>query len=267
MAWQKTLRAGLVCAVAASFVSNTAADPSDQPREHFCAPELRPLGDGACLHVGEDERGQGNETRTLVIFLHSLIGANPGAAWEQQRRLARMADVYGFTALIPRGRPGLGPGRDPSVLGWPTALELQERYEAELLGEWSKARRRAEKLAGPFERVFVFGFSNGAYYAETLAFRERLPMDGVALFAGGSGSKYQLLLATRAKRRIPLFLGYGTEDPDSPRQVELRDMLRRIDWPHRTVAARVGHTVSDDQIRAALAFLGHPKASHAPSER
>lgn len=238
-----------------------AAQPeaSTSTPAHWCAPELQALGENVCFYSSGASAGvAAPPSRTLVIFLHSLIGAQNGAAWEQQRRLTGAAQAYGFSALIPRGRPGLGPGRNASVLGWPTAPELQEQVEAELLDEWAAARREAERVAGPFERVLLFGFSNGAYYAELLAFQEKLPIDGVALFAGGSGSRYQRLIATRAKHRVPLFLGYGTEDPDRHRQQELQKMLQQIDWPHRALAASVGHTVTDAQLRGALAFLGHP---------
>lgn len=196
--------------------------------------------------------------KTLVIFLHSLVGSEPRAAWPQQLRMSKTAEAYRFAALVPRGRPGLGPGRDPRVLAWPTALELQQQVEQELLDEWRQALRRVEQERGRFERVLLFGFSNGAYYASNLAFRDAFVTDGVAAFAGGSGSKYQRLLATRSKRRVPLFVGYGTQDPDHPRQVEMIRMLRAIDWPHRSRADHVGHTVTDAQLRAALSYLGHP---------
>jgi hypothetical protein len=32
-------------------------------------------------------------------------------------------------------------------------------------------------------------------------------------------------------------------------------LLRKQGWKHRAKAANVGHTVTDDQIRTALAFL------------
>jgi predicted esterase len=244
---------------AATTHGETARAESSTREVRWCAPELRVFGENVCFYSpsGEATSATGS-SGTLVIFLHSLIGAEHGAAWEQQRRLTGAAEAYGFSTLIPRGRPGLGPGRDGSVLGWPTAPELQEQYEAELLDEWRVAREQAERVAGPFDRVLLFGFSNGAYYAESLAFREVVAIDGVGLFAGGSGSRYQHLLATRAKRRVPLFLGYGTKDADRGRQKELHEMLQRIDWPHRALAASVGHTVTDAQLRSALAFLGHP---------
>lgn len=171
--------------------------------------------------------------------------------------MQRLANSYNFTILIPQGRPGLGPGRDPGVLAWPTAQELQVQYEAELLAEWRAGVAQAEKLHGAFARVFLIGFSNGAYYATSLTFRERFVCDGVAVFAGGSGAKYQRLTASRAKRRTPMFVGYGTLDPDNRQQRALVALLKALGWPHRALAAKVGHTVASEQMRAALGFLGH----------
>jgi predicted esterase len=221
-----------------------AAGTDEATAQHWCAPGLTASSEQA--------------TGTLVIFLHSLVSAAPTAAWEQQLRMQRLADSYDFTILIPQGRPGLGPGRDPGVLAWPTAQELQVQYETELLAEWRAGVERARALGGAFARVFLIGFSNGAYYATSLTFRERFPCDGVAVFAGGSGSKYQRLTAARAKRRTPMFVGYGTLDPDNRQQRALVSLLKALGWPHRALAAKVGHTVAAEQLRAALRFLGHP---------
>lgn len=235
-----------------------AETTSDAP---WCAPELTPLSEQVCFFRAKQQP----TPKTLVIFLHSLIGAEARAAWPQQRRMVNSAQAYGFAALVPRGRPGLGPGRDPRVLAWPTALELQKQVESELLQQWREAVEHVEAESGRFERVLLFGFSNGAYYASNLAFREAVQVDGVAAFAGGSGSKYQRLLASRSKRRVPIFVGYGTQDPDHQRQQQMIEMLRQINWPHRARADAVGHTVTDAQLRAALAFLGHPLSEAFPA--
>jgi predicted esterase len=123
------------------------------------------------------------------------------------------------------------------------------------LAELSQARRAVELQRGGFDKVLVFGFSNGAYYAASLALRGKLVVDGYGVFAGGSGNRYDALLAANAERRVPIFVGYGTRDPDHRRQKQLVALLRRQSWPHRAKAANVGHTVTDGQIRGALSFL------------
>lgn len=246
-------------------VGESGASLSDKDA-HWCAPELTRLNDRVCFYTPARREGAvvtpGSLGRsgTLVIFLHSLIGAEPTAAWEQQRRMIRMATTYGFAMLVPRGRPGLGPGRNASVLAWPTAQETQQLVEHELLAEWKSAIAWANRHHGNFERTFLFGFSNGAYYATSLAFREQFPVNGVAVFAGGSGSKLQRLNAARAKVRVPLFVGYGSLDPDRRRQQDLVHLLQSLHWPHSSLQSKVGHTVAGVQLSAALRFLGHPVA-------
>jgi dienelactone hydrolase len=238
--------------VALTFASDSAyGDETEAPA--WCAPELQSITNTICACV--EEASAAGKPRTLVIFLHSLVGVDSKWAWEQQRLMARTAKAHGFTALMPRGRPGFGPGRDPKVLAWPTAKELQEAHESEVIAEWASARAELEKRTGPFERVLVFGFSNGAYYATSLALRGKLDVDGYGVFAGGSGGKYSRLLAAKAERRVPIFVGYGTKDPAHPGQRALVRLLAELGWPHRVRAEAIGHTVSDAQIRRALAFL------------
>ena len=252
--------------VASSKEAPAATDlEANADADRWCAPELETIGDRVCFFTpsssskgGANTDGSAADDRTLVIFLHSLMGATGSFRWQQQRLMVRMANAYHFSALMPRGRTGIGPARDPAVIAWPTASKLQEEYENELIAEWMSAKAEAEKRTGQFKRVLVFGFSNGAYYATSLALRGRLDVDGYGVFAGGSGGKYSRSLAARAQRRAPIFVGYGTKDRDHRNQKELVSMLRSIGWQHRFKADRIGHTVSDAQVRGALAFLRGP---------
>jgi predicted esterase len=258
-------RQGLV--LAAFFVWFLAAVRSDAEAAEapaksndWCAPELESVGGTNCYWLAP----QGTP---LVIFLHGLTGVGGTWHWEQQRMYLRLAKRHQFSALIPRGRRGIGPGRDPDVLGWPNSQRAQDEVEQDVLAEIAAARQSLEQRGGKFSAVFVFGFSAGAYYATSLMLREKIDVDGFAAFAGGSGNDYQQLQAKRAKRRIPMFLGYGTKDPDRKRQEQLAKMLEAVDWPHRVVAANIGHTVTNEQIEAALEFLmqANRTAQHAPA--
>lgn len=230
--------------------AESAAAGSESPpvQNTWCAPELESVGSTNCYWLAPKDR-------PLVIFLHGLTGAGSTWQWDQQRMYVRLAKQHQFSALIPRGRRGIGPGRDPDVLGWPNSQRAQDEVEQEVLAEIVAARKTLEQRAGTFSSVFVFGFSAGAYYATSLMLREKIEVDGFAAFAGGSGNDYQELQAKRVKRRIPMFLGYGKKDPDRKRQQELARMLGTLNWPHRVVAANVGHTVTQEQIEEALAFL------------
>jgi predicted esterase len=75
------------------------------------------------------------------------------------------------------------------------------------------------------------------------------------VFAGGSGSQYNRLLASRARERAPIFVGYGTKDPARPAMQSLVRMLGDLGWRHRVKTAPIGHWVSDSQLLSAVHFL------------
>jgi predicted esterase len=193
---------------------------------------------------------------TLVLFLHTLVKADSSWQWEQQRTMWAAARKHGFSLLVPRGRRGIGPGRAPGVLAWPTSPRTQEGIEAELVSEWQQARAALEQRRGrPFARVWVFGFSNGAYYATSLAMRARFPVQGYGVFAGGAGSKYNQILGQQTLNRAPIFVGYGTKDPAQKDMRGLVTMLRKLGWSFRSHVQPVGHIVTFDQLRLAVRFL------------
>lgn len=206
-----------------------------------------------------------NQARTLILFLHSLVPAGSSWQWEQQRTVLRMAEARGFAALMPRGRRGIGPGRLPDTWAWPTSASAQNQLEDDLIAEWASARAELERRQGArFERLYVFGFSNGAYYTSSLALRGRLEeADGYAAFSGGAGGKYASVLGARTSRRVPIFIGYGTRDPAHNDMRTLAKTLSLLGWRHRVKAEDVGHTVTDTQLRFAIAYLSSP---HPPQQ-
>lgn len=226
----------------------------------FCAPELEALGGGACYVA--PKKHAANEPKTLVLFLHSLVGARGNWQWEQQRTLARVGERSGMSVLMPRGRLGIGPGRKADVWAWPTSHASEQTVEPEIHAEWAELRKEVTRRHGEFERTFVMGFSNGAYYATSLAVRAQIDADGYAVFAGGSGSRW---IAARArattKRRAPIFIGYGTRDAARHDARALANLLGRLKWPHRVRSADVGHTVTNDQLDRAVAFLKEASSS------
>jgi predicted esterase len=195
---------------------------------------------------------------TLIVFLHSLVRADSDWQYEQQRLMMRTASAMNVALLMPRGLPGIGPGRDPRTVAWPGSPRTQEQYEEAVIAEWDRARTSVEAKRGQrFSRLLIFGFSNGAYYATTLAVRNRYAADGYGLFAGGTGSKYNRLLASRSGAKVPVFVGYGTKDPAHADMQSLARMLGDLGWPHQVKAANIGHWVSDAQLQAAIRFLIH----------
>jgi predicted esterase len=227
-----------------------------EPR--WCAPELETLDDEVCLYVPQ----RGMTQKTVVIFLHSLVGRGTDWQWEQQRTMMMAADRHGVAVLMPRGRLGLGPGRAPDVWAWPTAQRTEAAVEQSLIAEWSAARAVAEKRHGAFERELVFGFSSGAYYAASLALRNPIGAEGYGVFAGGSGSKWKAAGAKSVTDRPRVFIGYGTKDPSRRDPQAYARLLKELDWPHRLDAAPVGHTVTNEQLKRAFEYLAAaPKAT------
>ncbi|WP_437731888.1 alpha/beta hydrolase [Sorangium sp. So ce1335] len=247
---------------------------SDAPAAaRWCAPELASLPGEVCASLPAKEAPG---PRVLVIFLHGVVQPDSGWQWAQQRAAARVGARHGVAVMMPRGRRGIGPRTMEDWWCWPTATAAQAAHEDALLAQWDAARAELERRAGGrFERVFVFGFSNGAYYATSLAMRGRLPVDGYAAFAGGSGARYLERAGARAKRRVPLFVGWGGKDPAHRDQVALARMLRRLNWPSKALGKpRAGHAMTDDQVDRAFEFLRgrrggakKPDRADAPRQR
>jgi poly(3-hydroxybutyrate) depolymerase len=242
---------GLAAAVTLSLAT---AEPErvDASEPRWCAPELEALAAEVCLYV---PKKRPESPSVLVVFLHSLVGRGSSWQWEQQRTMMQTADRHGFVVLMPRGRLGLGPGGKPDVWAWPTAQRTEAEIEPSLVAEWQTARAVAEERLGRFERTFVYGFSSGAYYAASLALRNRIGADGYAIFAGGSGSRWKAASARSVTHRAPVFVAYGTKDPSRRDPQAFAKLLKELDWPHRLDSARVGHTVTHDQLRRAFDYL------------
>jgi predicted esterase len=217
----------------------------------WCAPEVETLPGEVC-HFTADPSGN-----SLVIFLHGVIQPDTTWQWTQERAMVRHARAHHFSVIMPRGRRGIGPKSLRDWWAWPTGTQAQQEVEAEVIDEWMAAKALLEQRNGhPFARVYVFGFSNGAYYASSLALRDRVPATGYAVFAGGSGG-YLRRQAQHVTHRAPIYVGYGTADREATRDCRgLGTLLQSLKWPHRINGKRrVGHTIADSQVREAMAFL------------
>jgi predicted esterase len=268
---RRTSRLVTACCFAALASSASLAAQPETPA--WCATELETLSDGVCYFEAPDPSQTAVPAGTtpvraapdtLVIFLHPLTKAESDWQWEQQRTMWTAAKKHGFSVLAPRGRRAIGPGRSPDVLAWPTSPKAQELVEDDLLEEWKRARTLVERRRGrPFAHVWVFGFSNGAYYATSLAVRDRFPAEGYGVFAGGSGGKYTQILGAKATHRAPIFVGYGTRDPAQKDMKSLVSTLKTIGWRFQVHTQAVGHIVTYEQLRRAVHFLARD-ASASP---
>lgn len=239
------MRRALFIAALIAIATTAQADEDAPP---WCAPELETLAGDVCFHA-EPAR---DEKRTLVIFLHGLV--QEGSDWQhaQQRGIVRGAKRLGFSVLAPRGRAGLNE-KSPDMIAWPTSAHARAHEDA-LLAQWSQARAIVEARERAFDEVFVVGFSNGAYYASSLAMRGRLEVDGYAVFAGGMAYG----ASADEARRAPIFVGVCSKDSTADHARALERALKKAGWPHRAESRKVGHAMADAHLDHALAYLRAP---------
>jgi len=233
-----------------------SAPSSEAPRTVLCAPPLTELPGQACAFEPAPAK-KSAEPNVLVIFLHGLMSNTPEARHDWQLYVHSMAKQHGFALLVPHGRPGIGPGRNPQILAWPTSEKMRAAHEDAVLQTWQAAQASFEQQRGAkFERTYVFGFSNGAYYATSLLVRAKLKIQGYAMFGGGSAASYLEKAAKRAALRPRVFVGVGKHDRARKDAASLALMLKRLGWKHRLAIANGGHSVTPTQVKEALGFLG-----------
>jgi predicted esterase len=202
---------------------------------------------------------------TLVVFLHGLTKLGTTWQWNGQRGLARFAKAHGFEVIMPRGRLGAGSKKYADMWNWPGSYEGQKTVEAEVLDEWKAAQKTLEERNGkPFARVWVFGFSAGAYYAASLALRARIAVAGYAVFAGGGAPKGVERWAKGTHPKPPIYVGYGGKDRAKKDPQKLGRALKAMGWKSMLVGRpKVGHSMTDAQVREAVAFLRGEKIKPA----
>lgn len=239
-----------------------------KPATAWCDESLETLDDDICYEPGKIDE---DRPPTLVIFLHGLVDANTTWQHQQQKGFALYAKRWGFAMIAPAGRAGIGPKRRDDQIGWPTSETAREGVEDDLIASWRRARETIEKRTGKkFERVFVMGFSNGAYYATSLALRGKLDdVDGYAVFAGGSAFPGAERLAKATKARKPVFVGVASKDSTAKDATSLVKLLKKLGWPHKSISNKVGHVVAEQQLEAAVAYLRNdkPNAGKAKPEK
>ncbi len=233
--------------------STPGPTPADVP---WCNEAVEKLSDGMC-HFSPAKEGQPAPT-TLVIFLHGVIKVGTDWQYNQHLALVRAAKANGFEVLLPRGRVGAGSKKFAEYWNWPTSVAGQKEHEDPVIAEWMEAKKVLEERNGrPFEKVYVFGFSAGAYYAASLALRGRIPVDGYGVFAGGGAPKGVERWAKGVRPRPPIYVGWGGKDKARKDPQRFARALRALGWSHKAVGRKkVGHSVTDAQIREAIAFLG-----------
>jgi predicted esterase len=215
----------------------------------WCAKGLPALPAGACFSLP-----QGNSpAKTLVIFLHGVVDEAKG--WQHGQQLGAVAAgrARGYAVMTPRGRLGAGPKGMEKLVAWPNSAKNQRLYLRAILDGWTRDKRALEQKNGaPFTRVYVAGFSSGAYFATSLAAQQAFPADGWAVFAGGGTNDRLRSVKTRAR----FFVGWGEDDKAKADPEALGVSLLGMGWPARAQGyAGVGHAMTAEQSKDAFDFL------------
>ncbi|HEY5316705.1 MAG TPA: hypothetical protein VIJ20_01905 [Solirubrobacteraceae bacterium] len=248
---------------AAPSVSVTAAPPASAPvATDWCIKGLSALDEEDCYVLPPLASGA---PRRLLVYLHGIVPPLPDSVQKRafETAVLRASTRAGVAALIPRGQRGLGPvagARD--WWAWPTTTAAIVERTPSFVGRWTAAKKRLEDLAGaPFERTYLAGSSNGAYYLTALALRGDLPtasfpVDGFGAMSGGAaGAATAAQVAGLARR--PFYVGFGTYDEQSKTNARgLVGLLTAARWPVRSAEHPLGHGANEVYLDEAFAFWG-----------
>jgi predicted esterase len=222
----------------------------------WCTDGMPALSDDVCYVLPE---GASGPPKALLVYLHGIVPPVPDSPQKRtvQGAVLAASTRAGVAALVPRGRRGIGPGRERDWWAWPTTAEAHAQLTAGIVARWADAKRALEQLAGaPFERTYLAGSSNGAYYVTALALRGDVPaagfpVDGFGAMSGGAASSAP---AARIEAR-PFYVGFGAYDAESAtRARSLAALLGAAHWPVRLAEHPFGHGAHEVYLDEAFAF-------------
>lgn len=234
------LHAGAFVASASVIVLTSSAASAAA----WCGAGTEPLPSDVCYIDGRGAPGR----RTLVIWLHGVIGKNTSWSHDHEKMLSRVAKEAGIEVLFPKGILG------ESVYAWPGTRASQEKNEQALIDQWMTAKGiLEEREQRVFEETYVFGFSSGAYFASSLAMRGRVDVDGYAVLAGGQPMPPA---PAPVVRYAPVFVGVCANDPTTVKHSRaFASSLAAAGIPRLVDERPIGHDVSPAHLTHALAFL------------
>jgi predicted esterase len=201
--------------------------------------------------------------RRLIVYLHGIV---PPLADSPQKRTVETAVLHasthaGVAALVPRGLRGIGPSHARDWWAWPTSSRAIDELAPSIVARWAEAKAKLESLAGaPFERTYLAGSSNGAYFLAALATRGDLlsafPVDGFGAMSGGAAGAGAPGRLSRVAPR-PFYVGFGSFDDETKANARtLVAALRAADWPVRVAEHPLGHGANEVYLDEAVEFWG-----------
>lgn len=233
-----------------------ALNTPDANAEGWCLPGVDALDPETCVVVPDEIK----PPRTLVIYLHGVV--NP---WSENHNrdyqlvVRDNARHRGFVAMIPRGRRGIGPDNARGHWAWPTTTDVYNQMGKEITRIWLEKKKIIEAgLGQPFEKTFLAGSSNGAYFLTSLALKGDFVADGFAALSGGTKGGWSRWTLGHHQLRAPFYVGYGTADDSSADPESLGELLRDVRWPSKVAVHVCGHGAQPIYLEEAVPFLGGP---------
>jgi predicted esterase len=226
--------------------ANIGTTNENAPVVEWCAPKLTAVAGGGCYAAP-----QSTGALPLVIYLHGIFDKGADAEeLDRQRRVAQKGVAAGFAVLALRGTEGAcatTPEYATKVC-WPSNEQTADKGES-FVEAWRPALAAAAKMH-PFGKTYVFGFSNGGYFAALIAVRALYRADAFVVARAGS---VEPVKAVGPKR--PILLLTGSSDPSTEGMQRFDEELSREGWPHEIQSREGGHELPDADIDVALRYF------------
>lgn len=190
--------------------------------------------------------------KRLLIYLHGIVPPVPVSPQKENVMTAvkNAATRAGVAALVPRGVRGIGPSGSKDWWAWPTSPDKHAELARGLVERFGAERKKLEALAGaPFERVYLAGSSNGAYFAVNLALRGEIEIDGLGAMSGGAKT------AIARTKPLAVYIGFGTYDDSTKNGAKaLARATEAAGWKTKLAEHPFGHGAKEVYLDEAFAF-------------
>jgi predicted esterase len=236
-----------------------APTPAPPVVTDWCIVGLDALDEDMCYVLPPLAEGK---PRRLLVYLHGIVPPVPTSPQKHtvETTVLRASVRWGAAALVPRGRRGIGPAQASDWWAWPTSPATHAELTPAIVARWAAAKKKLEVIAGaPFERTYLAGSSNGAYFLAALALRGDLvalgfSVDGFGAMSGGATGGRGLDSLAKVTAR-PFYVGFGSYDEETRANVRsLVTTLESAHWPVRVAEHPFGHGANEVYLDDAFAF-------------
>jgi predicted esterase len=191
--------------------------------------------------------------RRVLIYLHGIVPPQPKNSPQKENVMAAVfhaATRAGAAAIVPRGVRGIGPAGSKDWWAWPTSPDKHAELAPSLVARIDRVKKKLEAIAGaPFERTFLAGSSNGAYFATTLALRGEIGIDGLGAMSGGAP------VAITRTTPLAVYVGFGSSDEASRSGgAGLAQKAASVGWKTKIAEHPGGHGAREVYLDEAFAF-------------